>query len=258
VPGLGLAASAWGPVVELLEPSHCVLVTEPRGSGTSDAPAGPYTAELVAADLLCTLDAAGCDSVHLVGLSMGGMIAQDFAVRHPDRLESLVLLSTFAAPDAWFTRLFTFRRELIRSVGIREHYRLYVMFIFSPFAFRRIPETIARVDATVQANPPDEQAYLAQIDYCLAHDRTSALAELRVPTLVIVGSQDILTPPPLGRELAAAIPNARFHEVEGASHGLWLEYPGELVRLCDDFFRASSRGVDAGRPPAGSTGTAGG
>jgi 3-oxoadipate enol-lactonase len=239
VPGLGLTASAWGPVTELLERSYRVVVTEPRGSGGSDKPEGPYTPELVAEDLRSVLDAAGAETAHVVGLSMGGMIAQDFALRYPERLETLVLLSTLAAPDEWFTRLFQFRRDLIRSLGLREHYRIFVMFIFSPLAFRRIPDTIARLDAAVEESPPDEQAYLTQIDYCLAHDAAGELHALRVPTLVVTGSHDLLTPVPLGRELAAAVPGARFHEVEGASHGLWLEYPEELVAVCDDFIRSA-------------------
>jgi aminoacrylate hydrolase len=162
---------------------------------------------------------------------MGGMIAQDFALRNLERLKSLVLLSTLARPDAWFKRLFEFRRDLIKAVGLEQHYRLFVMFIFSPLAFRRIPQQIAAIDAAVKANPPDTSAYLRQIDFCLAHETTHELHALDAPTLVITGSHDILTPPQLGRELAASIPGAQFHEFPLASHGLWLEYTQELVGL---------------------------
>jgi 3-oxoadipate enol-lactonase len=238
IPGLGLSGPAWGPVTELFQQrSYRVVVVEPRGSGDSDTPDEHYTGELVASDLLTVLDAAEVDEAHLVGLSMGGMISQDFVLRFPDRVKSMVLLSTFGAPDQWFTRLFHFRRDLIRSMGILEHFRIYLMFVFSPFAFRNIPEQIVRIEASLKQRPPDIAAYLRQIDYCLEHDVSGDLGSVEAPTLVITGSHDFLTTVPLGRELADAIPGAEYRQFELASHGLWLEYSEELVDACDEFIR---------------------
>jgi len=238
IPGLGLSGPAWGPVTELFqERSYRVLVVEPRGSGESGTPDEPYTGETVASDLLSVLDAADADEAHLVGLSMGGMISQDFALRSPERVKSMVLLSTFGSPDQWFTRLFRFRSDLIREMGILEHFRVYLMFVFSPFAFRNIPDQIARIETTLQQRPPDTAAYLRQIDYCLEHDVSRELRGVRTPTLVITGSHDFLTPVPLGKELANAIPGADYRQFDGASHGLWLEYSEELVDTCDQFLK---------------------
>jgi 3-oxoadipate enol-lactonase len=239
VPGLGLPGSAWGSVVDLLLGSgYRVLVVDPRGSGASDKPDAPYTAEVVADDLRAVLKAAHVESAHVVGLSMGGMIAQDFVLRFPEMVRSLVFLSTFAAPDAWFTRLFRARRDLIEQIGISEHFRVYVMFIFSPIAFRTIPDTIARVEQALRERPPDEKAYLRQIDYCLAHDSTSQLGAISVPTRVISGTHDFLIPAVLGKELASLIPGAEYVELEAASHALWLEVPDRLVELIDELIRA--------------------
>lgn len=238
VPGLGLSGPAWGAVTKLFEErSYRVLVVEPRGSGDSDAPDEQYTGDTVASDLLTVLDAANVDEAHLVGLSMGGMISQDFVLRLPDRVKSLVLLSTFGSPDQWFTRLFRFRKDLIREMGILEHFRVYLMFVFSPFAFRNIPGEIAQIETSLRQRPPDTAAYLRQIDYCLEHDVSRDLEGVQAPTLVITGSHDFLTPTPLGRELADAIPGADYRQFEGASHGLWLEYPEELVETCDQFIK---------------------
>jgi 3-oxoadipate enol-lactonase len=239
VPGLGLPGAAWGGVIDRLASRFRVLVVDPRGSGASDKPDIPYTADLVAADLRSVLEAAEAESAHVIGLSMGGMIAQDFAVRFPAMVKSLVLLSTFAAPDAWFRRLFLARRQLIESVGILEHFRIYLMFVFSPLAFRTIPETIARVEQALDRQPPDTSAYLRQIDYCLGHDSSAELPAIEAPTLVINGTHDFLTPPALATELAALIPNAEHREFEGASHGLWLESPQRLVELCEEFIQRS-------------------
>jgi len=238
IPGLGLSAAAWGPVTGMFEQrGYRVIVVEPRGSGDSDTPDEPYTGETVAKDLLSTLEAAGADRVHLVGLSMGGMISQDFVLRTPERASSMVLLSTFGSPDQWFERLFHSRRDLIREVGILEHFRIYLMFVFSPFAFRRIPGQIAQIETGLQQRPPDTSAYLRQIDYCLEHDVSGELTRVETPTLVVTGSHDFLTPVPLGRELAEAIPGAEYRQFEEASHGLWLEYSEELVDTCDQFFK---------------------
>jgi 3-oxoadipate enol-lactonase len=246
VPGLGLPGSAWGAVADQLARHFRLLVIDPRGSGASDKPDAPYTADLVSADLRSVLEASETESAHVVGLSMGGMIAQDFAVQFPAMVKSLVLLSTFAEPDAWFTRLFETRRDLIEHVGIVEHFRVYLMFIFSPPAFRRIPETIDRIEQTFRQQPPDTAAYLRQIDYCLGHNASGELAAIQASTLVISGTHDFLIPPALAAELAALIPGAEHTEFEGASHGLWLESPERLAAVCEEFIeRSKSKG---GRP----------
>jgi len=241
VPGLGLPGSAWGSVIDLLlERGYRVLAVDPRGSGASDKPDAPYTADVVAEDLRAVLEVGQAEPAHVVGLSMGGMIAQDFALRFPAMVKSLVLLSTFAAPDEWFTRLFRARRDLIERIGIVEHFRVYLMFVFSPMAFRAIPETITRVEQALRERPPDTRAYLRQIDYCLAHDSSGELGAVTVPTLVISGTHDFLTPAALGKELAALIPGAEHAELEGASHALWLEVPDRLVGLVDEFIRRTT------------------
>jgi pimeloyl-ACP methyl ester carboxylesterase len=238
--GLGQPGAAWGPVAELLRDSYRVVVIEPRGCGDSDTPDAPYTPDLVAGDVAAVLDATGIDAAHFLGLSMGGMITQDFVIRFPERVRSMVLLSTLATPDRWFTRLFTVRQDLIHRIGVQEHLRVYFMFVFSPFSFRQIPDRVAAVEAGLQKRPPDEGAYLRQVSYCLGHDATGDLASVRAPTLVITGSHDSLCPVPLGTELAAAIPNAEFRRWEGASHALWLEHSEELVGVCDEFIRGRS------------------
>ena len=239
IPGLGLPGAAWSTVIDLLERPYRVIVVDPRGSGASDKPDEPYTADLVATDLRSVLDAADTPAAHVIGLSMGGMISQDFAVHFPARLRSLVLLSTFGAPNRWFTRLFQARRDLIEKVGLIDHFRLFMMLVFWPFAFRDIPDTITRIEESLEQSPPDTPAYLRQIDYCLAHDASDQLGGIRAPALVITGTHDFITPPDLGRELAARVPSARFVELEGASHGLWLEFPDKLSEVYERFFRTN-------------------
>lgn len=234
VPGLGLAGVTWNAVAEHLKGTFKLVIVDPRGSGASDAPDVPYTPETVAADLAAVLDEAGIERAHIVGLSMGGCISQDFAVKHPTRVQSLTMLSSWASGDEWLTRLMEFRRDLIRRAGIKEQFRISFMLISSPFAFRAIPDQLKALEAAMHANPPKEHAYLRQIDYCIQHDRAEALRQLKCPALVITGSHDFLTPPVLGKELAEAL-NGQYEEINHGSHCLTIETPAKVAESIRNF-----------------------
>jgi 3-oxoadipate enol-lactonase len=237
VPGLGLAGTALADTVAGLRDRYRVLTVDPRGAGGSDKPDVPYTGETFAQDLVAVFDAARLERAHLLGLSMGGMIAQEFAIRFPDRVGALVLLSTYAATDDWSRRLFEVRRTMIERLGLLQHFKLSIMFVFSPAAFRNMRERVRVIEDALMVNPPDERAYLRQIQYCLDHDARGRLGSISAPTLVVTGSADILTSRLQGRDLAESIRDAEYVEVPGASHGLFLEATGTLVEAVDAFAR---------------------
>jgi pimeloyl-ACP methyl ester carboxylesterase len=240
VPGLGMAEAVWADARRRLEPRFRVITVDPRGSGQSEKPPGPYTGELVAADLAAVLDAAEVKRAHVVGMSMGGMIAQELALARPERIASLILVSTYAAPDAWATRVLAARRQLIEDVGFAEQFKLAVHFVFSPQAFRTIPEFIEGLEQRIADNPPDRQAYLSQLDFCLAHDAGGRLGELSAPTLVVTGSDDFLTSRIQGAELAELIPGAQYREIPETSHGMVWEEPALFAELVADFVFANA------------------
>src|SRR6266568_1060117 len=105
IPGLGMSAATWTGVGGRLASTHRVIYADPRGSGESDTPDVPYTGEDVAADMVAVLDDAGVQRADVVGMSMGGMIAQHLALEHRDRVRSLTLVSTYAATDEWTRRV---------------------------------------------------------------------------------------------------------------------------------------------------------
>jgi len=236
VPGLGMAGVMWAAVAEHLVDEFKLVIINPRGSGASDAPDAPYTPQIVAADLAAVLDDAGVDQAHIVGLSMGGCIAQDFAIRYPDRVLTLTMLSTWASSDDWITRLMEFRRDLIKSAGIKEQFRISFMVISSPFAFRDIPQQLQALEQAMYDNPPREHAYLRQIEYCIQHDSAAQLRVLEIPAQVITGSHDFLTPPTLGKELAGAL-DATYEEIEHGSHCLTIESPEHIADRIRGFVR---------------------
>lgn len=235
LPGLGMSHLTWSAHAAALAPRYRVLSVDPRGSGASDTPDHPYTAATVAADVAAVLDAAGVERAHLVGQSMGGMIAQDFALAAPERVRSLTLVSTYAATDTWSRRVLTARRGLIDAGGLPLQFSVSVFFVFSPRAFRQIPEFIEGIEARLAQNPPDQAAYTRQIDYCLAHDASAGLAQLDLPTLVVAGREDFITSSLQNRELAALVPGARYEEFDDCSHGLIWEQPERFGAVLASF-----------------------
>jgi 3-oxoadipate enol-lactonase len=235
VPGLGLTSRAWAAVAEQLEPDYRVVAVDPRGAGGSDKPDVPYTGETNATDMRAIFDAAGIERAHFVGMSMGGMVGQEFAIRFPDRVKSLVLASTYAATDTWSQRLFEVRKQMILELGLLDHFKLSIMFVFSPFAFRRMADQVAAIEASLTENPPDKKAYLRQLQFCMDHNTIGRLRGIQAPTLVVTGLHDILTSPIQGRELTEWIDGARYVEFAGASHGLIFEEADEFSRLVREF-----------------------
>jgi pimeloyl-ACP methyl ester carboxylesterase len=235
LPGLGMALATWSEVGGKLAGENRVISIDPRGSGDSDKPDQPYTGELVAGDVAAVLDDVGVERAHVVGQSMGGMIAQQLALHHPERVASLVLLSTFAAPDEWGNRVLEVRRTAIERLGLAEQFRMSLLFVFSPRSFREMREWIAGLERRLAEHPPDQRAYLRQLDFCNRHDARERLGVLTVPALVISGEQDVLTSAIQGRELAELIPGAEYREYAGASHGLLWERGDELAQVIGAF-----------------------
>jgi 3-oxoadipate enol-lactonase len=169
------------------------------------------------------------------------VIAQEVAIRCPERVKSLLLVSTYAAVDDWSRRVLEMRRSMIERLGLADHFRLSVLFVFSPKAFRTMRDWIAGLEQALAERPPDQAAYLRQLDFCLAHDASQQLAAVSVPTLVLTGAEDILTSRFQGRELAGRIGGAEYREVPEASHGLVWEEPTLFAETVADFVRRHSQ-----------------
>jgi pimeloyl-ACP methyl ester carboxylesterase len=233
--GLGQALESWGPSTAALASDHRVVVMDTRGLARSDRPDVPYTGAELAGDVAAVLNSAGLDRAHLVGHSMGGMIAMHTALEHPDRVRSLTLASAYAATDDWSRRLFEVRRTMIDALGLVEHFKLSTMFVFSPRAFREMRDWMASMEQARDATPPDMAPYLRQLQFCMEHDVTGRLDQIRAPTMVVVGAEDILTSPIQGRELADAIAGADYAEVPATSHGVIWENPEVFNGLVRSF-----------------------
>src|SRR6516225_6629132 len=195
IQGLGIDGRGWALQRGAFGRQHRCLAPDNRGTGGSDAPAGPYDLSVMANDAIAVLDREGIDRAHIVGASMGGVIAQIIGVLHPERVRSLTLACTSCRHHDWRRELFA---EWANEVGERGMTALAeddgMRWLIGPRLQRRFGvfvNVLARV--LVQTKP---HAFVAQVDAILgASDRLRfALAQVTAPTLVITGSQDTLTP----------------------------------------------------------------
>jgi 3-oxoadipate enol-lactonase len=239
VQGLGYTADMWHRILPALRESRRVIRFDNRGVGRSDLPDGDWSMEDMADDAVRVLDAAGAESAYVFGVSMGGVIAQELALRHPGRVRALVLGCTHpsgrdavrASPDAvamLFDRTPRSPRDAIEAS---------VPFIYAEDTPRdRIDEDVAvRLRWPLRA-----KAYWGQLDAMRRHGGLlERLRGLDVPTLVVHGTADRLVQPDNARLLAEAIPGARLEWLDGASHVFWTDRPQQSVRLIEQFLAAT-------------------
>jgi 3-oxoadipate enol-lactonase len=220
--GLGNDLHLWDADVPVLARHHRVLRFDVRGFGESDKPAGPYSVSQFANDVRLLLDACGVNDAHLVGLSMGGVIAQRFALDFPERVRSLVLTSTSSEVGARSTAAWERLAGIIEERGFDER-SADASRAFSPAFLRRHPEIVAEVGRRNAAN--DAHGYAAAARAVSAYNWTAELADLAVPVLIVQGLDDLLTPPGGSVLMQRALPQARLLMVEEAGHNVPLEQP---------------------------------
>ncbi|HEU4428006.1 MAG TPA: alpha/beta fold hydrolase [Myxococcota bacterium] len=219
VMGMGGSCKGWLPLqVPEFSQQYRTLIYDNRGVGQSEDPGEPFTTADLADDLAGLLRALGITHAHVLGAFLGGMTAQQFALRHPDLLGRLVLVGTYARPDAKRRLLLEKWREMARS-GVSPG-----IFVRERLLWTLQDETLEQADLidAMSASFPGEGATASgdllarQCDACLTHDTLDQLRNIPHRTLVVCGRNDQLTPPKLHRELADELPNARLATLYGA------------------------------------------
>jgi len=226
--GLGGASNWWQPQVEDLRSSHRVITFDNRGVGKSDKPPGPYSMPQMAADALAVLDAAGVEESHVMGISMGGMIAQHVAITAPRRVRKLVLSCTTAGGPTGAQPEPEVLSALMATGGVRPASPREMLDQFGWILFPR--DWLARhggeLVALLEANPVEPAppyAFLAQLMAIAGHDTRERLSTIPHETLVLTGDADLLVPPQNSRILSEGIPRAKLHVIEGTRHGFNLQ-----------------------------------
>jgi pimeloyl-ACP methyl ester carboxylesterase len=241
IAGLGDPAEAWQLQLEAFADRYHVIAFDNRGVGRSPLPDGPLSVEGMADDAAAVLAGLDIAAAHVVGFSGGSIIAQELALRHPDRVVSLVLNSTWAQPDRYLTAMVeSWRWMAEHAPDARSFLQAFYAWIYTARAHENglVDQLIA--DALDFPHPQSLESLHRQIDAFASHQTIDRLARIAAPTLVIAGGQDIACPPRLGRIVADAIPGAQFHVMPDEAHQPFQEVPEQFNELVERFWLSRS------------------
>ena len=236
VMGLGGRAADWGfRFSSQLSTKYRVVRFDNRGTGSSTVTPGGFSLEDMARDTTAVLDAVQAERAHVIGISMGGMIAQLISLDHADRVDRLVLVCTHSGgpavvpPRAEALRLFDPGEFIARGRSPAEMMRFTMSVISAPGYVERDPEGIGALVGYALAAPTRPAAFMGQLQAILQSDRSERLGDIRHPTLVVHGREDSLIPVENGMFLAERIPGAQLEVLEGCGHMPMWERPDELA-----------------------------
>jgi len=235
--GLGYARWGWEPVLPGLAERFDVVLFDNRGIGESDAPPGPYTAGEMADDAIQVLDEAGVDRAHVVGTSLGGMVAQELALGYPDRVDRLVLACTTPGgpkahpmPQQTLT-LMAEAAKLEPAVALRR----FVENALAPATVAEHPGLVDRIMAHRLATAQQPAAWAAQAAAGATFDAYGRLGALAAPALVQHGDADVVVDPRNADLLVELLPDARLERFPGTGHLFFWEAPERFVSSVSGF-----------------------
>ena len=237
--GLGWASAMWHRTRPILARRYRTIALDNRGAGRSDVPAGPYPIALMAADAAAVLDEAGVQSAHVMGMSMGGMIAQEFALQYPRRVRSLILGCTASGGPQAVPAAPGVLQVLMRvDMSPEEASRAIQPFIYDSGTPReRIEEDLKLLLEWY----PTVEGFMAQLQGIIAWEAYSRIAGITAPTLVIHGENDQLVPPENGKLIAGRIPGAEMVLIPRASHIFSTDQPEVAHAAMLEFLAANVR-----------------
>lgn len=246
IAGLGAKGTSWHPFLPIAARHYRVLTFDNRGSGRAAPAPRDLSIRDLAEDALRLLDWLGIDRAPVVGRSMGGMIAQELALLAPDRVERLVLASTTGRVDRHLAEIFTLSARMAeQGVPAELRHRNSMLWCLGAASLAREEDARTYLRARDAGDRPEDYAHQARA--CAAHDALKRLKGLEIPTLLICGDDDRLTPPAHAKALAEAIPGARLVAIPGVGHLAYLEAPRRFAGVVLEFLSQGRREVTCPR-----------
>lgn len=245
--GLGGDHFRWFRILPLLTEHFKVVTFDNRGVGKTDKPDIPYTMKMMSDDIAGLMDTVGIDKAHVFGISLGGMIAQNFALLHPNRIISLILGCTFCGGTH------TISNEERSGPGVLDPSLIETM-LPEERALEMMPALYSRefidnnqdfVNIQIEYaknNPPDITGYRRQMGAVTTHDTYDRLPEIKLPTMVIAGDKDVLISVENSRLIASRIPDSELVILKGMGHGFYTEANKETARILTEFMKRNSPG----------------
>ncbi|MDE2060160.1 MAG: alpha/beta fold hydrolase [candidate division NC10 bacterium] len=236
--GLGIDHRVWALQIPVFSQHFRCITFDNRDAGQSDRSSSSYTIKTMADDVIRLMDALAIDKAHIVGLSMGGAIAQEVAIAYPARVRRLILVSTYTSADRRGADVLN-SFAMMRAHFSREEYARAT----SPWIFTYrdylipgfIESTITRFLEDPYFLPAD--VYARQVEAALGHFTEDRLSEITVPTLIVTGNEDLMTPMRFARTLHQGIPGAKLAVIPGGGHALALTHADEFNHIALSFLK---------------------
>lgn len=226
----------WGPTIPLLAREYRVIAFDNRGIGYSEAADLPLSTNTMADDAAGLLDALGIDSAHVFGVSMGSMIAQEFALNYPDRVVSLILGSTsYGSSHVPLPDEIAAFAEQMAAMSQEDFAKMLPAMLYTPEFMESNPQAVEETIGWLMEKPIPPHVRVRQSEAVIAHDTYERLPQIKAPTLVVGGAKDILFSVEYQRGVASRIPNAELVIWENLSHGFMLQNPEETIKVVLDF-----------------------
>ena len=274
IEGLGYSAWMWYKQIPVFSRKYQVILFDNRGAGNTDKPDSEYSIEIMADDASGLLRTLGIGQAHVLGISLGGFIAQELALRHPDLVKSLSLVSTNSGPGKRAMRNSQHMNGIFKLWGIlpgtfemggkasvplgfeygitkEDRIRYGLSLAFTPEYYRQNPEEIDRIVRWRLENPQPGYAWTRQLMAGMNFDSSGRAENIHAPTLVLNGTEDRIVTPESARELAQSIPGSRYIEIEGSGHLLFIERSDEFNETVISFLDEVDAKINT---PAGSGG----
>jgi len=241
VAGLTCDTLVWIPQIQAFAAAHKTVIFDNRDAGQSSMAEGDYETADMARDALALADELGLDTFHLLGVSMGGAIAQEIAIQAPQRVLTFTVAVSFAAGSTYARRLTEVWGARVKQIS-REQHIDELMLVNHSESFYDHPEMVAFIRTAMLNNPYPQpaDAFQRQLGACGRHDARDGLTSLTMPTHVIGGEYDILVPVWKSREIASLIPGAKLTVLPRAPHGLSIERAEEFNAAVLEFIREAA------------------
>lgn len=237
VPGLNGNGSWWANQIEAFKKDYRVIVHDHRGTGQSTHSPITYSVDQMASDLVKLMDALDIESAHYLGHSTGGAIGQIMAQDYADRVKTLGLSATWCGPDAYFRRSFEIRKLILQTHGLDIYTQFSALVLNPPFWVAENDEVITERGRNAHVGAPPVEISISRIDAIMAFDRRARMDEIKMPTLIIVAADDMVTPLHETGELAAGIPHAEKVVLERGGHFVPVILPEDYNAAVLDFLK---------------------
>ncbi|MGH9941772.1 MAG: alpha/beta fold hydrolase [Pyrinomonadaceae bacterium] len=236
IPGFGTGRWLWFKQADAFADQFRTIVFDPRGVGNSEEADGQLTIRAMADDVAGLLSALGIERAHVLGVSFGGFVAQEFALSYPQAVRRLVLCCTSLGGARHLSARALQAVASTRNLNSEERTRRNLLKSFSPKFVTERPEEVGKVIGLRLRNPVSDQTHIGQLQAAAAFDAEARISRIEAPTLVITGDEDAIVTAGNARPLAARIARAKLLVIEGAGHLVFIERAEEFNRSVVEFF----------------------